>query len=100
MSCHWFDASAFAPVPSSQTRFGTSGRNILRGPGYFNLDASVFRDFRITERVKFQFRMEICGVTNTPHFSTPGYTVTNSATPRVPTSTFRQAGSSMPGSGG
>ncbi len=99
LSCHWFDPSAFASVPSSQNRFGTSGRNILRGPGYFNLDASIFRDFRITERVKFQFRMEVFGVTNTPHFSNPGTTVTTSSTFGVITSTFNPSGQ-MPGSGG
>jgi hypothetical protein len=99
MSCHWFDPSAFVSVPSSQNRFGTSGRNILRGPGYVNLDASLFRDFRITERVKFQFRMEVFGVTNTPHFSNPGTTVTNASTFGVITSTFNPSGQ-MPGSGG
>jgi len=99
MTCHWFDPTAFASVPSSQNRFGTSGRNIMRGPGYFNLDASLFRDFRITERMKFQFRMEVFSVSNTPHFSNPGTTVTNASTFGVITSTFNPAGQ-MPGSGG
>jgi hypothetical protein len=99
MTCHWFDPSAFASVPSTQNRFGTSGRNTMRGPGYFNLDASVFRDFKITEQVNFQFRMEVFSLTNTPHFSNPGTTVTNTATLGVITSTFNPAGQ-MPGSGG
>ena len=99
MSCHYFDPTAFASVPSSQNRFGTSGRNIMRGPGYVNLDASLFRDFKITERVRFQFRMEVFGVTNTPHFSNPGTTVTNATTLGVITSTFNPSGQ-MPGSGG
>ncbi len=99
MTCHWFDPSAFASVPSSQNRFGTSGRNTLRGPGYFNLDTSLFRNFKITERVTFQFRMEVFSVTNTPHFSNPGTTVTNASTLGVITSTFNPAGQ-MPGSGG
>ena len=55
--------------------FGNSGRNILRGPGHFNLDGSVFRNFRITERFKLQFRTEAFGLTNTPHFNNPGATV-------------------------
>ena len=71
----------------------------MRGPGYVNLDASLFRDFRITERVKFQFRMEVFGVTNTPHFSNPGTTVTTASTFGVITSTFNPSGQ-MPGSGG
>jgi hypothetical protein len=92
MSCHYFDPSSFVAVPASQIRFGTTGRNILRGPGYFNLDASVFRDFKITERVTFQFRMEMFGVTNTPHYANPGTDPTNTATFGVITSTLNLAG--------
>jgi hypothetical protein len=99
MSCHWFDPSAFSAVPSSQNRFGNTGRNIMRGPGYFNLDASIFRDFKITERAKFQFRMEVFSLTNTPHFANPGNTVTNTSTLGVITSTFLLSGQ-MAGSGG
>jgi hypothetical protein len=54
MSCHYFDPTAFRAVPANEILFGTVGRNSVRGPGFFNLDASIFRDFRITERVKFQ----------------------------------------------
>ena len=71
----YFDPSAFAPVTG--VRFGTSGRNILRGPGVFNIDASVFREFRIRESMKAQFRAESYGFTNTPSFGNPGATVSN-----------------------
>jgi hypothetical protein len=71
----YFDPLAFAPVTA--VRFGTSGRNIVRGPGFFNLDASVFRDFRIREGWKVQFRTEAFGLTNTPQFANPGATVSN-----------------------
>ena len=66
----------------TEIRFGTTGRNIIRGPGFFNLDGSIFRNFKITERCKFQFRMEMFGVTNTPHLNNPGTDVTNPATLR------------------
>jgi hypothetical protein len=99
LSCHWFDPSAFAPVPSSENRFGNTGRNIMRGPGYFNLDASLFRDFRISELVKFQFRIDFFSLTNTPHFANPGSSVTNDSTFGVITSTFNASGQ-MSGSGG
>ncbi len=92
LSCHYFDPSAFAAVPASQIRFGTSGRNNVRGPGLFNLDASLFRDFRVTERVKFQIRAEMFGATNTPHYGNPGIDVTNPATFGVITSTLNTAG--------
>ena len=66
----YFDPNAFAPVTA--VRFGTSGRDTLRGPGLFNLDASLFRDFALTERFKLEFRAESFGLTNTPQFANPG----------------------------
>jgi hypothetical protein len=66
----YFDPYAFMPVTA--VRFGNSGRNILRGPGKVNLDASLFRDFKLTERFKLQFRAEAFGVTNSPQFASPG----------------------------
>jgi hypothetical protein len=71
----WFDPYAFVPVTA--VRFGSSGRNILRGPGQSNLDASIFRDFAITERLKLQFRAEAFNVSNTPAFNNPGATVSS-----------------------
>ena len=66
----WFDPNAFAPV--TEVRFGTSGRNVLRGPGFFNLDLSLFRNFNLRENLRLQFRAEAFGLTNTPQFNNPG----------------------------
>ena len=71
----YFDPNAFLPVTA--TRFGNSGRNILRGPGFFNLDGGITRSFALTERFRLQFRGEAFGITNTPQFGNPGATVSN-----------------------
>jgi hypothetical protein len=71
----YFNPLAFAPVTA--VRFGTSGRDILRGPGVFNVNASLFRNFAVTERFKMQFRIETFNLTNTPQFGNPGATVTS-----------------------
>jgi hypothetical protein len=71
----WFDPLAFAPVTT--VAFGTAGFNTMRGPGTVNLDASIFRDFRLAERVKLQFRFNTFNTTNTPHFSNPAANVSN-----------------------
>jgi hypothetical protein len=92
LSCHYWDPASFRAVPGTEIRFGTAGRNMIRGPGYFNLDASLFRDFKITERIKFQLRMETFGVTNTPHFGNPGTDVTNTAAFGIITGTLNLAG--------
>jgi hypothetical protein len=74
----YFSPLSFAPVTAVQ--FGNSGRNILRGPGVFNLDGSLFRSFRLTERFNLQFRAEMFGVTNTPQFGNPGATASSMTT--------------------
>jgi hypothetical protein len=81
----YFDPNAFAAVTTA--RFGNSGRDILRGPGVFNLNASVFRDFSINERFRLQFRAEGFGVTNTPQFGNPGATVGTSTYDIISSST-------------
>ncbi len=65
----WFDVTAFAnPTPN---RYGTAGRNTLRGPGLVNYDFSVFKSFAITENKRIEFRTEFYNLTNTPHFNQP-----------------------------
>ncbi|MGJ5819826.1 TonB-dependent receptor domain-containing protein [Paludibaculum fermentans] len=57
------------------TRFGSA-----RVPGYKNIDASVAKNFRITESMRLQFRGEMVNATNSPWFSrlaSNGTNVTN-----------------------
>jgi hypothetical protein len=71
-TCQYFSVSSFAQVPGTVApRYGTAGRNILRGPGFFDLDTGLLRNFKITERVSFQFRVNAFAVTNTPNFGNP-----------------------------
>ena len=71
----FFDPLAFRAI--TDVRYGTSGRDILRGPGVVNADISLFRTFPVTERLSLQFRAESFNVTNTPHFNNPGTNVSN-----------------------
>jgi hypothetical protein len=71
----YFDPMAFAAVTAA--RFGTTGRNIVRGPGFFNINLSLVRDFNLTEKLKLQFRAEAYGLTNTANFANPATTVSN-----------------------
>jgi hypothetical protein len=71
----YFDVTAFRPV--TQARFGTAGFNTMRGPGYANLDLSVFRSVRLSSAMNLQFRLEIFNLTNTPHFVNPASNIQN-----------------------
>jgi hypothetical protein len=65
----WFDTTAFARPTG--VRFGNVGRNTMRGPGVVNTDLSLFRTFKVTEKVNLQFRAEAFNLSNTPHFANP-----------------------------
>ena len=65
----WFDINNVA-VPAALTG-GNLGLQSQTGPGTRTLDLSVFKDFKITERWKVQFRAESFNFANTPIFNTP-----------------------------
>jgi hypothetical protein len=54
------------------TPFGNSGRNILRGPALNQLNASLFKNIKVGERLTVQLRGEAYNVLNHPN---PGYGV-------------------------
>ncbi|MBM3774112.1 MAG: hypothetical protein FJW37_03025 [Acidobacteria bacterium] len=65
----WLDVSKFSDPGIGV--LGNTGRNILTGPGFVNLDFSVFRRFTITERFRLELRGESFNLSNTPHFGNP-----------------------------
>jgi hypothetical protein len=69
----YFDGTAFTNPPTGT--LGTTGRNLLRGPGFFNIDENVSRSFSFKDgKLKLQFAGEAFNLTNTPSFSTPNAT--------------------------
>jgi hypothetical protein len=81
----YFNINAFAAVTTPT--FGNTGRNILRGPGLFSLNAGIFRSFKVRERFELQLRAEALGLTNTPIFSNPSATVGSSSIGIISSST-------------
>jgi hypothetical protein len=79
--CRFFDISSFKPV--TDVRFGNVGRNTMRGPGVVNLDLSLFRTFKLSEKFNLQFRAEGFNISNTPHFNNPSGNVNSSNFGRV-----------------
>ena len=73
----YYDQTAFADV--TEARFGNSGYNTLRGPGLFNWDLGLTREFPIGKSVRLQFRMEAFNFTNTPHLALPDNAVGDGA---------------------
>ncbi len=65
----WFNTAAFA-FPAQGT-FGNAGRNILDGPGYQSVNASLVKNTNLTESVNLQFRAEVFNLFNHPNFNLP-----------------------------
>jgi hypothetical protein len=63
---NWFNPAAFTD-PAFGT-FGNSGRNIISTATQVNIDTSIFKDFRVTEGKKLQFRSEFFNMINHPNF--------------------------------
>lgn len=65
---------------------GTSGRNILTGPGFVNFDFGLHKQFKVTENSKLQFQANAFNVFNHPNFGRPSGNLNSAAT--VGKSTF------------
>jgi hypothetical protein len=56
-------------VKAAPGTYGNSGRGMFRGPGQWNADMSVFKDFRRSERFGLQFRSEFFNILNHANFA-------------------------------
>jgi hypothetical protein len=74
----WFNTDAFAP-PANGT-FGTSGRNVLDGPGNATVDFSLFKVVQVRENMRLQIRGEFFNLFNRVNFGFPGSNVSTAAT--------------------
>ena len=69
-TCYWIDRSAFArPDPGT---VGNIRPGMMRGPGYFDIDAGLSRIFTIKEAQRVEIRAEATNVLNHTNFLNPG----------------------------
>ncbi len=66
---HWYNNCAF--VKQASGTYGNGGRNNMTGPGRWNVDAAIWRTFRIAEKYKFDFRGEGFNVLNHANWGNP-----------------------------
>jgi hypothetical protein len=76
------DERARFSIPAPGT-LGNTGRNFFTGPGFFQLDLTVAKSFRIVEGVNLQYRLEMQNATNTPSFAFPTAVVTSPTFGRI-----------------
>ncbi len=67
----WFDPTTMRiPGPG---KLGTCGISSERGPGLKQIDMSLSKKFRVTERQSLEFRFDAINTFNTPVFTVAGY---------------------------
>ena len=79
----WFDVAAF--VTPAQFAFGNAGRGILVGPGNYNVDLGVHRNFRFTEQWRMSLRWEMFNAFNRTNFGTPNASIGNATVGQIST---------------
>jgi hypothetical protein len=83
---HFFNTADFAQSCANTAPFGTSGRNILRGPDQQNIDFSIVKFIPIQEKTRLEFRSEFFNALNRVNFANPNNNVLVPATLGVITS--------------
>jgi hypothetical protein len=63
----WIDIGCFQRAPAGQ--FGDSGVGIITGPGYWNVDLGLGKNFYFTDSRYVTFRIEAFNVFNHPNFA-------------------------------
>jgi len=66
---NWFNPAAFA-IPAKGVH-GNLGRFAARGPGEYEIDGSITRNFKISERFALNFRAAAFNLLNHPMYKTP-----------------------------
>jgi hypothetical protein len=86
--CYNASGCVFSRPPAGNP--GTLGRNTFSGPGYMAWNPSLFKNFKVTENTKLEFRAEAFNVLNHTNFKLPGAESQFHDSVRDPT--FGQAG--------
>ena len=77
----WLNKSAF--VANQRGKFGSAGRNILKSPGFSDVDFAVSKTTAIKEGYSLQFRAEAFNILNHPNLGQPVNVVNNAAFGRI-----------------
>jgi hypothetical protein len=70
---------------------GNLGRNTFEGPGIFNTDQSVFKNFKMSERINLQFRFEVFNAFNHANFKLPSSSTGANFANRITSGNFGQS---------
>jgi hypothetical protein len=110
----WYYPADFPVVPQCASRTdcspdqygfypfspGNAGRNILDGPGLFDIDASLYKNFTVSESKRIQFRAEAFNILNHPNFTLLDRNCNETAAGYVSAAATNTSGGGTNGGGG
>src|SRR6185312_12909781 len=73
----WFDTSVFSKADAYTPRTNPWTYSGLTGPGYWNIDSTLAKEFPLTERFRLELRIEAYNATNSFMAGNPGVDVLN-----------------------
>jgi carboxypeptidase family protein/TonB-dependent receptor-like protein len=71
----WFNQAAFQK--QAPGTFGNAGRDSIVGPGSFNWDLAVSREFHFKERYRYDLRADFFNILNHPNWNAPSGNITS-----------------------
>jgi hypothetical protein len=78
---NWFNPAAFStPAPGT---WGNLGRYIASGPGDYEIDSSLQKRFKVTERLGINLRASAFNLLNHPQYKTPSGNLSSSGFGRI-----------------
>jgi hypothetical protein len=72
-SVQWFNPACYVPQPAFT--LGNVGRDSLNGPGLLDLDFSIIKQTKITEKLNAEFRAEFFNIINHTNLGQPANAV-------------------------
>ena len=90
---YYFNPAAFQVLsdtynPSAPDPYGTTSRDFFRGPGRTNLDMTLAKTTRITERANLELRLDAFNVFNHGEFTNPDTTLTSATFGQITSTTI------------
>ena len=78
----WFNQAAFKPLPAFTVRANPYQYEGITGPGYWNIDSTLAKEFRISESKRIELKMEAYNLTNSFWWGNPNMTAGAIGTPQ------------------
>ncbi len=79
----WFNVGAFVKQPTGT--YGNAGRDIIIGPGYWNIDMAADRKFTLREKMALEIRGDFFNIVNHGNWSNPTVAITSATFGQITT---------------